>query len=477
MYLNLSKTKTALCVGIALTPLFTPLAFSATFNIQKNETEYSIDGNNGEVEGQQLYLWSTDTSNENQNWVQLDRDGYYSYKKEGTNLCWDGGDGGENKQAVTLETCDESNYDQHWKKVKITSGTEIYRFEKRNDSDYSIDGNGGAENGQSMYLWSSNSDNVNQQWELTNLDDSSSTTSSTDYDLDSSVAPSSNFDLTDWYLSVPTDTDDNGYADSIKEAELNDDYESDYFYTGSDGAMVFMCTVDGYKTSANTTYTRTELREMLRAGDTSIDTDDKENNWAFSSIDEDDQDDFGGIDGTLTATVAVNHVTTTSSNDEQRGRIIIGQIHAEDNEPIRLYYHKFEDNTYGSIYFAHEPSKSAKEAGAEEKWYNLLGTMIDDDNDGYIDEDDGLNDNPSNGIALDEKFTYVINVDGDDLTVTINDEDGNTLASKTVDMSDSGYDDADNYMYFKAGLYLNDKTSDDDDYATVSFYKLTNTHD
>ena len=477
MYLNLSKTKTALCVGIALTPLFTPLAFSATFNIQKNETEYSIDGNNGEVEGQQLYLWSTDTSNENQNWVQLDRDGYYSYKKEGTNLCWDGGDGGENKQAVTLETCDESNYDQHWKKVKITSGTEIYRFEKRNDSDYSIDGNGGAENGQSMYLWSSNSDNVNQQWELTNLDDSSSTTSSTDYDLDSSVAPSSNFDLTDWYLSVPTDTDDNGYADSIKEAELNDDYESDYFYTGSDGAMVFMCTVDGYKTSANTTYTRTELREMLRAGDTSIDTDDKENNWAFSSIDEDDQDDFGGIDGTLTATVAVNHVTTTSSNDEQRGRIIIGQIHAEDNEPIRLYYHKFEDNTYGSIYFAHEPSKSAKEAGAEEKWYNLLGTMIDDDNDGYIDEDDGLTDNPSNGIALDEKFTYVINVDGDDLTVTINDEDGNTLASKTVDMSDSGYDDADNYMYFKAGLYLNDKTSDDDDYATVSFYKLTNTHD
>jgi len=477
MYLNLSKTKTALCVGIALTPLFTPLAFSATFNIQKNETEYSIDGNNGEVEGQQLYLWSTDTSNENQNWVQLDRDGYYSYKKEGTNLCWDGGDGGENKQAVTLETCDESNYDQHWKKVKITSGTEIYRFEKRNDSDYSIDGNGGAENGQSMYLWSSNSDNVNQQWELTNLDDSSSTTSSTDYDLDSSVAPSSNFDLTDWYLSVPTDTDDNGYADSIKEAELNDDYESDYFYTGSDGAMVFMCTVDGYKTSENTTYTRTELREMLRAGDTSIDTDDKENNWAFSSIDEDDQDDFGGIDGTLTATVAVNHVTTTSSNDEQRGRIIIGQIHAEDNEPIRLYYHKFEDNTYGSIYFAHEPSKSAKEAGAEEKWYNLLGTMIDDDNDGYIDEDDGLTDNPSNGIALDEKFTYVINVDGDDLTVTINDEDGNTLASKTVDMSDSGYDDADNYMYFKAGLYLNDKTSDDDDYATVSFYKLTNTHD
>ena len=240
MYLNLTKTKTkiSLCVSIALTPLLSPLAYSATFNMQKNGTEYSIDG----------------------------------------------------------------------------------------------------ENCQSMYLWDSNSDNVNQQWEWSNLDDSSSTTtSSTDYDLDSSVAPSSNIDLSDWYLSVPTDTDDSGYADSIKEAALNDDYESDYFYTGSDGAMVFMCTVDGYKTSSSTTYTRTELREMLRAGDTSIDTDDKENNWAFSSIDSDDQSDFGGIDGTLTATVAVNHVTTTSTDDEQRGRIIIGQIHAENNEPLRLY--------------------------------------------------------------------------------------------------------------------------------------------
>jgi poly(beta-D-mannuronate) lyase len=463
-------------------------AQAATFVMEKVDTGYVIDGNwYSTQEGEQVYLWEKDDDydNENQHWVQLDRgDGYYSYKKYDTNLCLDGGDGGSNYQAVTLEECDEDNYDQHWEKIKVTSGTEIYRFAKRNDTDYSIDGSGSPSNGQVIYLYKSDSDNENQQWELTNLadvdsDDSSDSTTSTDYDLDKDSAPSDNFDLTDWYLSVPTDTDDNGYSDDVKEEELNDSYESDYFYTGDDGAMVFECTVGGYKTSSSTDYTRVELREMLRRGDTSIDSDDKANNWAFSSIDSDDQSDFGGIDGVMEATLAVNAVTTTSSNEEQVGRIIIGQIHAEDNEPIRLYYHKQPDATRGAIYFAHEPSKSAKEDGQEELWFNLLGNFIDDDNDeGGTSYNDDLSDmDPSDGIELDEVFSYRIEVDGDWLMVTISDEDGNQLAYKEVDMADSGYDDSDNYMFFKAGIYLNDKTSDDDDSAKVSFYKLENDHE
>lgn len=295
----------------------------------------------------------------------------------------------------------------------------------------------------------------------------------TDYGLDADAAPSENFDLSAWYLSVPTDTDDSGTADSIKEAELNDGYESEYFYTGDDGAMVFVCTVGGYKTSSNTSYTRTELREMLRAGDTSVDTDSPENNWAFSSIDDEYESDFGGINGTLEATLAVNYVTTTSSNEEQVGRVIIGQIHAEDNEPIRLYYHKQPGNTKGAVYFAHEPSVEGKAAGVEEKWYNLVGEMIADDNEGYADD---ITDEPSDGFELDEQFSYKIEVDGDMLMVTIS-QDGSEVAYKEVDMSTSLYDDEDNYMFFKAGIYLNDKTSDDDDYAKVSFYELSNSHE
>ena len=37
------------------------------------------------------------------------------------------------------------------------------------------------------------------------------------------------------------------------------------------------------------------------------------------------------------ATLAVNHVTTTGEK-YQIGRVIIGQIHAKDDEPVRLYY-------------------------------------------------------------------------------------------------------------------------------------------
>lgn len=341
------------------------------------------------------------------------------------------------------------------------------------------------------------------------LDESGAVATSGDtsrYGLDSNRAPAQNFDLWDWYLSIPTDEDGSGTADSIKEDQLNefehddnedltfdgltglDYYESDYFYTGDDGAMVFVCKVGGYKTSSGTSYTRSELREMLRRGDTSFGTSSSTNNWAFGSIDPNNYGDFGGIDGTLTATLAVNKVTSTAidifgydEDDEeygemykQTGRIIIGQIHAENNEPIRLYYHKLPEHTNGSIYFAHEPSSDSDE---DETWHGLLGNMIDDDELSYVDTDDmpSLVD-PSDGIALGEIFSYSIDVSGDFLTVTISDQEGVELAYKQVDMSDSGYDDADNYQYFKAGIYLNDKYSDEDDTAIVSFYELSNTH-
>ena len=492
MSLKLTKTTLSLSIGVALCSLYMPIANAATFVIEKNGNDFSVDGGSTETEGQQLQLWSTDATDATQQWVQISQgDDYYSYKLFGTNACWDGGDGGSDGQAVTLEHCDSTDFNQHWKKVKTVSGTEIYRFIKRNAAGYSIDGNTGAANGQLMYLWSSSGTNYNQQWELTNISDAVTDTTvtedsgtSTDYNLDSSKAPSSNFDLQGWYLSIPTDEDEDGYADSVKENVLAAGYEDKYFYTGSDGGMVFMTTIEGYKTSKGTKFTRTELREMLRRGDTSIDTDydvdkDKDgngrlNNWAFSSISDKYEDEFGGINGVLKATLAVNHVTDTSDNNEQVGRIVIGQIHAHKNEPIRLYYHKLPNNTNGAIYFAHETSKSD---GGSEKWYNLLGSMVDSD--GNLNSTS----NPSDGIALDETFSYNITIDGDSMDVTIS-QNGKELATKPVDMSGSGYDDEENYMYFKAGIYLQDcddeveecdsKTSD---YAQATFYELSNTHD
>ncbi|MGR5094487.1 polysaccharide lyase family 7 protein [Vibrio maritimus] len=168
------KTFRFLMLATVITGFLSVSASAATFVMEKNGTDFSIDGNGGAQEGQQLYLWGTNTTNANQQWVQINHgDGYYSYKKKDTNLCWDGGDGGAQRQAVTLQTCNASDYNQHWQKIKVVSGTEIYRFQKRNATGYSIDGNGGAAQGQFLYLWDSSDSNVNQQWVLNNIDSTS----------------------------------------------------------------------------------------------------------------------------------------------------------------------------------------------------------------------------------------------------------------------------------------------------------------
>jgi poly(beta-D-mannuronate) lyase len=288
---------------------------------------------------------------------------------------------------------------------------------------------------------------------------SSSSGGSSGGGLNPSLPPSGNFDLADWYLSVPSDNDGSGTADSIKEDELNSGYEnSSYFYTGNDGGMVFRCPIDGYKTSTNTSYTRTELREMLRRGDTSIGTQGvNKNNWVFGSAPASARNAAGGVDGVLRATLAVNHVTTTGSNS-QVGRVIIGQIHANNDEPLRLYYRKLPGNSKGSIYIAHEPN------GGSDAWYDMIGSRSDSAS------------NPSDGIALNEVFSYEIKVVGNTLTVKIS-RDGKPDVTQTVDMSSSGYDASDQYQYFKAGVYNQNNTGDGSDYVEATFYALENTHD
>lgn len=131
--------------------------------LQKQNTSFSIDGNRGAIEGQEVYLWDTDTNNVNQQWLETNLgSGYYSLSKVDTHLCLDGGAGGSRRQPITLEACNSGDYDQQWKKVPLSNGS--FRFEKR-DTNFSIDGNRGAERRQQIYLWDSSNSNVNQQWE------------------------------------------------------------------------------------------------------------------------------------------------------------------------------------------------------------------------------------------------------------------------------------------------------------------------
>ncbi|QXP58653.1 polysaccharide lyase family 7 protein [Olleya sp. HaHaR_3_96] len=280
--------------------------------------------------------------------------------------------------------------------------------------------------------------------------------------LDPNKAPSENFDLSTWKITLSS-----GSEKSV--SQLNNGYElSNQFYTGSDGGMVFKNYPLGSGTTTNSTYSRVEFREMLRGTNTSISTSGiNGNNWVFSSSSSTNENNAGGVDGILEGTLKVNRVTTTSGSTSQVGRIIIGQIHASGDEPLRLYYHKQPGHSKGAIYFAHEPS------GGDEVFKNMIGNYVTETGDEAGDYTGAGS--PSNGIALNETFSYKVQVSGNTLSVTLYNSGGSSIASTTYNMSNSNF--ANDWMYFKAGLYSGNKTvSSSSDYEQVTFYSLSKSH-
>ena len=135
---------------------------------KRNASGFALDGNGGAANGQNVHLWSQNTSNVNQQWVEIDRGGgYYTYRKQGTNHCLDGGGGGANNQNVKIWSCNNNNYNQHWQKVSVGSG--YYKLIKRNASGYAIDGGNGGSKGQNVKLWDSSSSHQNLHWQISEL--------------------------------------------------------------------------------------------------------------------------------------------------------------------------------------------------------------------------------------------------------------------------------------------------------------------
>ena len=227
--------------------------------------------------------------------------------------------------------------------------------------------------------------------------------------------------------------------------------------------MRFVSIVGGATTnsSCNSGFPRCELRENLRAGNTDVsETGVNANNWALGY--QPTNSNIGARNGKLAATLKINQVTTTGDGLHP-GRTIIGQIHASDDEPARLYYRKCPGTEFGSIYLEHEIN------GGDDVTFNLIGSERCDGN------------GPSDGIRLDELFSYEIINENELITVNIRrgDFDADIIATTTVDMDDldSGYDERDEWMYFKAGLYTQNRTGDDDDRDVATFYRISNSHD
>jgi hypothetical protein len=256
------------------------------------------------------------------------------------------------------------------------------------------------------------------------------------------------FDLGKWKITLPDGTE------RTTQWLLDGNTSSNEFYYNGDGSMVFRSPNIAGSTSGSS-YSRSELREMLRGTDTSIPTRGfTKNNWVFSTSSSSIKNQMGGIDGNMKATLKVDHVSTTGDAGKV-GRVIIGQIHASDDEPLRLYYRKLPNNSRGSIYFAHETPNGS------DTWYEMIGSRSNSAS------------NPSDGIALGEVFSYEVDVKGLQLKVTIK-RPGKSDVVQTITMN-SGYND--DWMYFKAGVYNQNNSGTSSDYVQATFYNLVVTHD
>ncbi|MFC0219121.1 hypothetical protein FHS82_001708 [Pseudochelatococcus lubricantis] len=235
------------------------------------------------------------------------------------------------------------------------------------------------------------------------------------------VAPGVNFDLTDWKITLPVNSKGSASGKAYEVKNLVNYENSKYFYTADDGAMVFYAPVKGATTSGSK-YVRSELREMDNG---------RVAGWTT---------DEGGH---MAATLEVDQAPIKTNGDA--GRLIVGQVHGEDDELVRIYW----DNE--DIYFIND------RAGSKNKETKF---QLRDEN----------GDTPD--VSLNERFSYRIDVSGDVLDVRVY-ADGKEYKSITK-INKVWQDDE---LYFKAGAYLGVNSDSGRGAGQVSFYQLDISHD
>jgi hypothetical protein len=131
--------------------------------------------------------------------------------------------------------------------------------------------------------------------------------------------------------------------------------------------------------------------------------------------------------GKLTGTLKVQHVSTTGDATAASSySVVIGQIHSDEgheNEPLKIYYKKFPGHTKGSVFWNYEINTEGDNIGrfdySTAVWghdFSVVGTGATT----YPEE-------PENGIALGEEFTYEVNVYKGIMFLTFTSEDHETV--------------------------------------------------
>jgi hypothetical protein len=252
--------------------------------------------------------------------------------------------------------------------------------------------------------------------------------------------PGGNFDLSHWYLQLPTSngilTGASANVDSASATQLVAGFTNAYFYTGPDGAMTFWAPDDG-ATTGGSTHPRSELRELVNPNDSSV-------NWT--------------LEGThiMTATCVVSNVPSDTK------KVCIGQIHEPNSQPDGSYSANNEEMIMFDL--------------ANQTIYaniNLDGNLSSSFSATFI---------SGSGVALGKTINYTMSVVNGLLQITVNNATNswNLFSGTNYEghMATNWDAASGNTVYFKAGDYnqTDNSCGCSTDGAKVAFYALTRYH-
>lgn len=247
-------------------------------------------------------------------------------------------------------------------------------------------------------------------------------------------------DLNHWKVTLPIgDPDPVSFeAPEILDYATNETIKPFMYNDSTDGSLVFF--TYPASSTANSSYSRTELREQMVPGDDDV-------NWTF--------EEGGRMKGTLS-------VPEISKNEEGKyDRTIVMQIHGrlsdeqrdligqkDNNAPpiLKIYWHKGGIRVLTKV--LKDPDASGKEILYTDAW-----------------DDEGSNFSEEVGH---KKFTLEIIASDGRLEVVLNEKENKVY--ENADIQKWGVFE----NYFKAGNYLSSKNKDS--YAKVKYYDLKVTH-
>ena len=175
-------------------------------------------------------------------------------------------------------------------------------------------------------------------------------------------------------------------GDGTRSEDLMNFEKKNFFYVENDGETdwVVYKTPNSGVTSRTSSNTRTELGQKAH--------------WIPET------------GGKLTGSLKVMHVSTTGDASVSSSySTVVGQIHSDEgheNEPLKIFYKKFPSHKKGSVFWNYEINTEGDNSGRSDFSTAVWGydfSMVGASPMTYPDE-------PEDGIALGEEFSYEVNV-------------------------------------------------------------------